>query len=214
MTRIGVFGGTFDPPHLGHLILAADAVTQLNLDRLLWVLTPDPPHKLGLDIRPVEVRLQLVCAAIADNPQFELSRVDLDREGPHYTVDTLRLLKERYPSDDLIYLMGEDSLRDLPGWRDPEGFLANCTEIGVMRRPGTQVDLDALEKSLPGINARLRWIETLEIEISARGIRERIQHGQMYRYLVSPEVYRLMEAGGWYRSIQPIIPDSRGPFQS
>ena len=92
--RIGIFGGTFDPPHLGHLILAAEAGCQLMLDRLLFVLTADPPHKQGRQITPMEDRLAMLEAALFDNPDFELSRVEIDRPGPHYAVDTIKLLRE------------------------------------------------------------------------------------------------------------------------
>ena len=90
--RLGVFGGTFDPPHIGHLILAAEACESLQFDCLLWVLTPVPPHKLDQPIRPLEHRLEMLKLAISDNPKFELSRIEMDRPGPHYTVDTMRLL--------------------------------------------------------------------------------------------------------------------------
>ncbi|MCX8025419.1 MAG: adenylyltransferase/cytidyltransferase family protein, partial [Thermanaerothrix sp.] len=92
MSRLGIFGGTFDPPHVGHLILASEAADQLHLDRVLWVLTPDPPHKRGQPITPLAIRLKLVMAAIQEDPLFELSRVEIDRPGPHYAVDTLRIL--------------------------------------------------------------------------------------------------------------------------
>jgi len=92
MQSMGIFGGTFDPPHLGHLILAAEARAQLGLERLLWVLTPDPPHKQGQSIAPLELRLEMVKLAIADDPQFEISSVELNRPGPHYALDTVQIL--------------------------------------------------------------------------------------------------------------------------
>ena len=115
--RLGVFGGTFDPPHLGHLILAAEACSKLELERLLWVLTPDPPHKLDRKITPLEHRLAMVTLAIQDTPAFELSRVEIDRPGPHYMVDTLGLLMKAHPSAELVLLIGGDSLSDLPTWQ-------------------------------------------------------------------------------------------------
>src|SRR5512147_2567788 len=95
--RIGLFGGTFDPPHLGHLILAAEARDQLALTRLLWVLTPTPPHKLHQEITPLEHRLEMIRLAIAGSPEFELSRIEIDRPGPHYTLDTLGLIRAANP---------------------------------------------------------------------------------------------------------------------
>ena len=116
--RVGIFGGTFDPPHVGHLILAEECRTQLRLDRLLWVVTNQPPHKLDQTLSPVEKRVEMVQLSIAGNSHFELSRVDIDRPGPHYAVDTVRLLQEQLPEAELFYLMGGDSLHDLPTWHD------------------------------------------------------------------------------------------------
>ena len=148
--QIGLFGGTFDPPHLGHLILASEAYSQLGLDRLLWVLTPDPPHKQEQIITPVEHRLAMVNLAIQDNPKFELSRVELDRPGPHYTLDTVESIAEKYPEADITPIIGGDSLRDLPTWHKPKELLYACHWVGVMRRPGEEPDLRELERELPG----------------------------------------------------------------
>ncbi len=121
---IGLFGGTFDPPHIGHLILAAEMRAQLSLDRLLWVLTPDPPHKQGQLITPVEHRLAMVKLAISNNDQFELSMVDIDRPGPYYAQDSVKIIAKQNPGADLVYLMGGDSLRDLPAWHCPTELVA------------------------------------------------------------------------------------------
>ena len=104
--RIGVFGGTFDPPHIAHLILADECRHQLELDRVLWVLTQTPPHKLGQVISPLEQRLALLQAALAGEGAFQISRADIDRPAPHYAVDTLRILRTENPTDSLVYLMG------------------------------------------------------------------------------------------------------------
>ena len=114
--QIGLFGGTFDPPHLGHLILASEAYAQLKLDRLLWILTPEPPHKQDQPITSIAHRLAMVKLAIEGNPIFELSRVELDRPGPHYTLDTIDLIAEEYPEADITPIIGGDLLRDLPKW--------------------------------------------------------------------------------------------------
>ena len=115
--RLGIFGGTFDPPHIGHLVLASEAYHQLKLDRLLWVLTPRPPHKPNQQITALEYRIEMVQAIVEDEPTFELSRVEIDRPPPHYAVDTVEILGKRFPGARLIYLVGGDSLRDLPLWR-------------------------------------------------------------------------------------------------
>ncbi|MEN6482121.1 MAG: nicotinate-nucleotide adenylyltransferase [Anaerolineaceae bacterium] len=197
--RIGIFGGTFDPPHLGHLILAAEASDQLHLDRLLWVLTPDPPHKLGQVLTPIEIREELIMAAISDSQVFELSRVDLDRPGPHYTLDTVRLIRAQFPEDELIYLIGGDSLHDLPNWYEPRQLMQAVSGLGVMRRPGDQIELGLLEKELPGISEKLFFIEAPLLEISSHQIRSRIAEGHPYRYYLLPPVYEIICKKGLYR---------------
>jgi nicotinate-nucleotide adenylyltransferase len=196
--RYGVFGGTFDPPHLGHLILAQEAMDQLHLDQVLWVLTPDPPHKQQREISPWQLRLELLQAAILGNPTFEISRVDIDRPGPHYAVDTLRILGQEYPGDEIIYLIGEDSLRDLPTWYRAGDLVDLCTNLGVIQRPGVEVDLAALEKNLPGISKRLLFIQTPLIEISSSDIRDRIASGRHYRYFLPNAVFQKIKESGIY----------------
>src|SRR3970282_733857 len=143
--RLGIFGGTFDPPHLGHLILAAEAQAQLGLEKVLFVLTADPPHKRGKAIAPLEDRLAMLAAAIKGPAIFELSRVEIDRPGPHYAVDTMRLLAKEHQGNQLVYLIGGDSLRNLPDWDRPQELIAACDALGAMRRPGTRIDLADLE---------------------------------------------------------------------
>jgi nicotinate-nucleotide adenylyltransferase len=190
--RLGVFGGTFDPPHLGHRILAAEALDQLKLDHLLWVLTSAPPHKQNQYISPLEQRLELLQAMLGSDPTFLLSRVDIDRPAPHYAADTVHLLAEQFPGADLYYLMGGDSLRDLPLWHQPEAFLSGCAGLGVMRRPGDRVNLAHLESRLPGISAKTHFIDSPLIEISSKQIRERIQSGRTYRYYLPEAVFQLI----------------------
>jgi len=187
--RIGVFGGTFDPPHTGHILLATKAIDRLHLDRLLCVLTPVPPHKLDQYIIPVEHRLAMLKLAIAGEPGIKLSRIEMERPGPHYTADTLRLLGEEYPSADLILIIGEDSLRDLPTWHRPTDILAACHKIGVFRRPDTPVDLSAVERLVPGTQAKVRFVDAPLLDISSRDIRQRIQHNQPFQHLLPPDVY-------------------------
>ena len=197
--RIGVFGGTFDPPHLGHMILAMEAYSQLKLDRLLWVLTPDPPHKRGQEISPIRQRLALSQAALRSEPLFELSRVEIDRPGPHFVSDTMHILNGQYPDDELIYLIGGDSLHDLPNWDRPREFIQACHALGVMRRPDDEVNLPWLEEQLPGLTSKLRFIDVPLLEISSKQIRQRISDGMPYRYYLLPQVYTLICKRGCYR---------------
>lgn len=191
---IGVFGGTFDPPHLGHLILADEARYNLGLDRVLWVVTGDPPHKPQNPISPVDDRLALVEAAIAEVDEFELSRADVDRPGPHYTVDTLRWLREQGVEGEFVYLMGSDSLNDLPNWHEPAAFLERCHQLGVLVRPGAEPALDRLGQQLPTLPSMTRFFKAPLIEISGTDIRRRIRQGEAYRFMVLPRVAERIEA--------------------
>jgi nicotinate-nucleotide adenylyltransferase len=188
--RIGVFGGTFDPPHLGHLILASEARAQLKLERLLWVPTSIPPHKLAQPISPPDDRLAMLKRAIEDDPSFEISPVDMHRPGPNYTVDTLKLLHEQNPGAVLVFLLGEDSLRDLLTWHEPVRVVAECDEIGVMRRPGVTIDLSSLEGQIPGLTAKVRFVDAPLLEIASHEIRKRVADGRPFRYYVPNGVYQ------------------------
>jgi len=194
----GVFGGTFDPPHLGHLILADEARMSLGLERVLWVVTGDPPHKSDRMISPAALRWEMVQAAIGDTPAFERSSVDLDRPGPHYAVDTLEALR-RQGHERLAYIMGSDSLHDLPSWHQPKAFVAACDVIGVMRRPGVDLNLDALETQLPGVKNKIQLFDSPFIGISGHDIRQRVHDGRAFWYLVLPRVGAVIEANGLYR---------------
>ncbi|MDP1547706.1 MAG: nicotinate-nucleotide adenylyltransferase [Anaerolineales bacterium] len=198
-TRIGIFGGTFDPPHIGHLILAGEAVSQFKLTRLLWALTPDPPHKLDTPITPLAHRLPMLQAMIRHNPAFELSRLEIDRPGPHYTVDTVRLLARQQPDAERFLLIGGDSLRDLPTWRFSADLVAAVSKIGVMRRPGDFNDLPAIEAQIPGVTAKVQFIDALLQPLSSSELRHRISAGEMYRYYVTPAVYDYIETNHLYR---------------
>jgi nicotinate-nucleotide adenylyltransferase len=197
--RLGIFGGTFDPPHLGHLILAAEAQTQLGLDRVLFVLTADPPHKQEHAITPVEDRLAMLAAAIQGQAIFELSRVEIDRPGPHYAVDTLRLLAKEHKGNQLVYLIGGDSLRNLPDWDRAQEFIAACAALGAMRRPGTRIDLADLELALPGLTAKLEFVDAPLLEISSSEIRERVRDGGHYRFYLPGAVYQIIQEKGLYK---------------
>lgn len=197
--RVGIFGGTFDPPHVGHLILAEECRIQLHLDKLLWVVTDNPPHKRYVQISDIEQRVELVKLAINGNPDFELSRVDIDRPSPHYAIDTVRILKQLMPGAIMFYLMGGDSLHDLPTWKRPQDFIREIDGLGVMRRHADQVDLESLEKVLPGIARKVKIVEAPILEISSRQIRQRVEEGEAYRYYLRDAVYKAILELGLYR---------------
>ena len=198
--RIGIFGGTFDPPHVGHLILASEARDQLHLDCTIWILTPDPPHKQGKEISSIEDRLNMVQMAIEEDETFSLSRVDIDRPGPHYAVDTAKILRGTYPERELIYLMGGDSLEDLPKWYHAEEFLSIMDGIGVMRRPGDDIDLSELFEALPQLETKLNFVTAPLLEISAEQIRRRAHQNRAFRYYLLPKIYRYIKENQIYQN--------------
>lgn len=202
--KIGIFGGTFDPPHLGHLIIAAEAHAQLKLDRILWVLTPAPPHKQNQRVAPLADRLDMVLAEIGSDPAFELSYVEIDRPGPHYAVDTVRLLSGQYPGAELCYLLGGDSLRDLPLWYHPHEFCDLVNQIGVMHRPGAKFNLDGLEQVIPGIKKKVVFVNSPLLEISSRQIRARIASGRHFRYFLPEKVYQIIQDRRLYQNQKQI----------
>jgi nicotinate-nucleotide adenylyltransferase len=187
--RIGVFGGTFDPPHFGHQILAVEAMEQAQLQKILWVLTPDPPHKQGLDISPAANRLAMVEKMVKRATEFEISDVELNRPGPHYAVDTMRLLRKEYPGDELFYIMGGDSLRDLPTWHAPVEFVDSCDGILVLRRPGARINLPMIYGLISKLRGKVTFLHAPMVEISAFEIRARYrEHRDIWQFLL-PDVY-------------------------
>ena len=186
-SRLGVIGGTFDPPHYGHLVLAETTRVQLGLDRVLFVVAGQPPHKPGRPITPVHHRVAMVEAAIADNPACVLSRVDLDRPGPHYTVEMLALLRGEYSEEELFFLVGGDSLAQFLTWRDPPGIL-RLARLAVMQRPGNEPVLSVLDQVLPGLRERLVWLDAPVLDSAASELRRRVRLGLPIRYLVPPPV--------------------------
>lgn len=197
--RLGIFGGTFDPPHIAHLILAQDAAYELVLDQVLWVITPDPPHKLDQEITLLRHRLDMVNAALAAETMFSLSRIEIDRPGPQYVVDTMRMLRERYPGSELVYLMGGDSLHDLPKWSRPREFLSYCDGLGIMRRPHDDIDMDALQESFPDIRQKTHFIRTPYMEVSSEDIRRRVRDRRPFRYFLPGPVYQIIQERALYR---------------
>lgn len=198
--RLGVYGGTFDPPHLGHLILAETAADSLGLDRVLFAPAAHPPHKDPASVRAAaEHRVAMVTHAIADNARFALSQIDIDRPGPHYTVDMLRLLRDQVGDATLIFLIGSDSLHDLPTWSRPDELLTLAV-LGVMRRPGSMPDLAALEQHFPTIRARIEWVDAPLIDISATSLASRIAAGRSVRYQIPDSVCAYISEHGLYRN--------------
>lgn len=191
--RLGVFGGTFDPPHIGHLIVAQDAWQALGLDRLIFVPAAAPPHKEGVRITPAPIRLEMVRAAVAGDPRFEVSELELRRAGPSYTVDTLRELRREHPGAELHFLMGVDQFEGFPGWREPDE-IARLARLVVLTRGGGRPGGGGGAPEYPH-----RLVEVTRIDLSATSIRARVAAGEPIRYLVPEGVTEIIGREGLYR---------------
>lgn len=187
--KIGVLGGTFDPVHTGHLMMAEEARASLNLAEILLVPAGQPLLKLDYPITPAEHRLRMLRLAIAGRPHFKVSTVEIERPGPSYTVGTIAELRVQYGSEDeIFFILGWDSLAQLPGWREPSRLIKMCCLVAVPR-PGFQCpDLKALEDLIPGISERVMLLDKPQIDISASAIRELAAQGLPLRHLVPEPV--------------------------
>jgi nicotinate-nucleotide adenylyltransferase len=187
--RIGVFGGLFNPPHVGHLSLCQEAAWQLGLDRVVLVPTGHPAHRPAPRESP-EMRLRLAQAAALGNPMFTVSRLEIDRIGPSYTVDTLRELLHRYPGSSLHLLIGADQLAAMDTWQEPAAIV-QLARLAAALRPG----VDVSRADTPNLD----WVEMPQIGISSSLVRDRVRAGRPIRYFVPDAVRELIEAEGLYR---------------
>lgn len=199
-----MLGGSFDPIHMAHLIMAESAREALSLDKVLFIPVREQPLKRDRQVTSAEHRTTMVELAIAGNPYFELSRVDVERPSPSYTVDTLRQLREQLgdPGEggevEMWFIIGADSLVTLPRWRDPAGILAQA-RLAVVRRPGITPDLTHLESLMPRLPAHIDWVDAPLIDIAATDLRRRIAEGRSIRYRVPDAVVEYIEREGVYK---------------
>jgi nicotinate-nucleotide adenylyltransferase len=199
--KLGVLGGTFDPPHLGHLILAQEALQALGLSEVLFVPAGEPWRKAGRELSPRADRLAMARLAVEDNPALAVSTVEVDRPGPSYTADTLAQLRDEAGSEtELFFIMGADSLADFPHWHEPQRIL-ELARLAVAERP--PLDNGALEESLPEelaetLRERVLWLRMPLIEISASTVRERVRRGLSVRYWTPQAVEEYIRSHGLY----------------
>ena len=197
--RVGVLGGTFDPIHVGHLVLAEEAREQLGLSMVYFVPAGDPPHKRERRLAPVEMRLRMTELAISGNDAFRVSSVDADRPGPHYTIDMVRIFTEEIaPDSNLYFLMGYDSLAELPAWHRAAELVAACRLV-ALTRANVPIDWDYLDSRLPEIRRRVTLLDMPELEISSHQIQERVRTARSNRYLIPEPVRLYIEGTGLYR---------------
>lgn len=182
--RIGILGGTFDPPHIGHFVIAEEAREKLRLAKVYFVPAREPPHKRGEPVSPFEDRVAMLRLALDDHPFFALSMVEANRPGPSYTTDTVRqMLSEFPPATEIFFVMGMDSLAALPTWHEP-GELIKLCHLAVLRRPGYSADMNKLEREIPGLRSRVDFIPAPELEISSSDLQARVREGQSIRFMV------------------------------
>lgn len=200
MKKIGILGGTFDPVHVAHLIIAEEAKSELGLDRVLFIPAGEPWMKSAQHITPAEHRVAMVRLAIGANSSFAISRVEVDRAGPSYTIDTLEVLAEELGLDTEIFLLlGWDSLATMPSWKEPDR-ITRMVRLVSFPRPGfSRPDMGRLEAAISGIQSRLIIMEKPLIGISSSEIRTRIASGKSIRYLVPEKVERYISRKGLYQ---------------
>lgn len=197
--RIGIFGGTFDPIHIGHLILAEEAWYQLKLDCIYIVPAGNPPHKQDRKITSAQHRLCMVELATVDVEYLKVSNIDIERPGPHYTVDMVRSVHEEIePSADIYFLMGMDSLRDLPSWHQAQWLIESCRLV-ALNRHDVELDWNRLEAALPTLRERVIILDMPEIEIASHIIQARVRNGQPIRHQVPRLVEAYIYKHGLYR---------------
>ncbi len=197
--NIGVLGGTFDPVHNGHLIVAEEVKTRLNLAEIIFVPAGQPWLKADRPISPAEHRLQMLRLAIVDKPYFKLSSIEIERTGPSYTVDTIAELRDKFGSEDeLFFIFGWDSLAELPQWREPSRLIKMCYLVAVPRPGYPRPKLKTLEVIIRGLSQRVMLMKEPEIDISASAIRERVARGLSIRHLVPEPVNRYIKEHGLY----------------
>ncbi len=190
--RVGIIGGTFDPVHYAHLVIAEEVYAALELTEMVFVPAGHPPHKPGSVMAAAAHRLAMLELATTSNAHFSISRIELERPGPSYTADTLRLLRQQWGEQTAIYfVIGWDSLEDLLGWHDPAGILEHLSYLVAVRRPGYNEDSnyrDSLEARLPGIKERLLVVPVPQLDISSTDLRARVAERRPIKYQLPESV--------------------------
>jgi nicotinate-nucleotide adenylyltransferase len=195
--RVGILGGAFNPPHIGHLVCAQEALTQLELDRVLFVPVALPPHR-EIEYDPgAEVRLEMVELAVADDERFETSRIELDRDGPSYTADTLEQLRTESPADELFVILGGDQAAALATWHEPERVLEQATVV-VFERVGWGRNAIGIKIGRLAGARGVRYLDMPLMQVSSSAIRRRVRENRPIRYLVPDKVASYIETKELY----------------
>jgi nicotinate-nucleotide adenylyltransferase len=205
VSRVGIFGGTFNPPHIGHLVCAQEARAQLGLDHVVLMPAAAPPHKAIAGDPGGAARLELCRLAAQDDPGLRVSALEFEREGPSYTADTLRLLHDREPGDELTFIVGGDMAESLPTWHEPREVL-RLAVLAVAERDETRAE-DLAERLAPlHDGTRVRFFDMPRLDVSSSDLRARVADGRPIRHLVPDAVAAQIAASGWYRPIAGVSP--------
>lgn len=198
--RLGIMGGTFDPIHYGHLVAAEMARCEFALSKVLFIPTGTPPHKMGRAVTSSDLRYEMVKRSIQDNPTFEISMLEIERQGPSYTVETLKALRQAWPDYELYFITGTDALREIFFWREADVILTLTHFIGAAR-PGFDASdfLLNVQQEHPEIIGRIHYLEVPALAISSTDIRSRIRQGQPIRYLLPEPVRLFIQENGLYQ---------------
>jgi nicotinate-nucleotide adenylyltransferase len=200
--RVGIYGGVFNPPHHGHLIAAQEAHWQLGLDVVLWVPVGDAPHRAIENDPGAEARFEMVELAVSADERFRVARIELEREGPSYTVDTLKALREREPEDELFLILGGDQALALPTWHEPEQVLELAT-LAVFERGSSNRNAIGIKVARLRGAERVRFLDMPRVDISSTMVRRRAAAGKPIRYLVPDKVANFIGAQSLYGSSAP-----------
>ena len=195
--RVGILGGAFNPPHIGHLVCAQETLLQLELDQVLFVPTGEPPHRELEDDPGAEVRLEMVELAIAGDSRFAVSRIEIDRDGPSYTADTLAAMTKAEPDHQLFLILGGDQAAALPDWHEPDKVLELATVAVVERVNWSRNAIAVKIARLRGTDA-VRYLDMPLIQVSSSSVRRRARQGKPIRYFVPEEVVSLIGSKGLY----------------
>ncbi len=197
--RLGLLGGSFDPVHVGHLIVAEALAYRLKIDHVVFLPAANPPHKSGQALAPAEARLEMIRRSIAGESGFSVSQADLNRPGPSYSAEMIAEIRARVePQTELYFLMGMDSFRDFPAWYKPE-VIAELARLGVARRPGVDVSMIDIERQVPETRGRIEIVNVPLIDVSSSNIRDRVRTNRSFRFHVIPAVADYIEKHGLYR---------------
>ena len=202
LRHVGILGGTFDPIHFGHLHIANGLRAKLDLDKIIWVVAGKPPHKRGQIVSDDDDRIAMVRLALGNATGDSVSRLEVDRPGPSYTVDTLETLSAEVGPAQYYFLMGEDSLRDFPAWRNPERIL-ELADLGVVGRPGIDTDLAILTEQLPALAGKVHIASLDELPYSSSEIRQRVADGMPIDDLTAEPVVEYIRDHGLYLRSEP-----------